>query len=329
MTVDAGFDVNIDTTNRQPGKKVGKKKYTPQTFEDFYKRYAFVANAIANDPTGELMRYYNEILEYSNSHRGQMPPAEWLKEKKAQNGWFQERNSNQAEFDLAMADPNLKRDVQTAIQSNKDKILDWAATRGINIPTNRIDELALDATRNKWADDTVQLEKNLSIFLREQLGAGGDVRGTAGDYQTQLMNWSKKNGITLSNAAASQFIERMTMGNQTLEDAKREIRDTYMIGAFPAWEQQIRSGLDPDTIVSPYRQAAAQLLEVGEDDLGWNDQLIQKAMQGVGPDGKPAVVPLWEYEQMVRKDPRWQKTDNAYQTYTNVGQDLLRMFGFR
>lgn len=332
MSVDAGFNVDIATSQNRPAVKPakGKKnKYVPQTFEDFYKRYAFVANAIASDPTGSLQQFYTEILDYANKNRGQMPPATWIKEKKADNAWFQARNANQAEFDLAMQDPALKREVETALSLNKDKILSWAADRGIEIPPERIDDLALDATRNKWADDSVQLEKNLNIFLREQVKAGGDVRGTAGDFQTQLLNWSRKNGITLSNDAAAQFVERMSTGAQTLEDAKREIRETYMVGAYPAWADQIRNGLDPDSIVSPYRSAAAQLLEIPEDQLGWNDPILQKAMQGVSADGKPSIVPLWEYEQEVRKDPRWQKTDNAYQTYTNVGQDLLRMFGFR
>jgi hypothetical protein len=153
--------------------------------------------------------------------------------------------------------------------------------------------------------------------------------GTAGDYQQQLTSWASKNGIKLSNDAAAQFIERLTLKQQTLDDAKQEIRNTYMIGAFPAWEDQIRKGIDPDSILSPYRSAAANLLEIPEDQLGWDDQIIKKAMQGVDANGKPSVVPLWEYERQVRQDPRWQKTDNAYKTYTDVGTSILRMFGFR
>jgi hypothetical protein len=40
-------------------------------------------------------------------------------------------------------------------------------------------------------------------------------------------------------------------------------------------------------------------------------------------------LPLYEFEKMVRDDPRWQKTDNAYQLYTRAGTNLLQMFGFR
>lgn len=332
MTVDAGFDVDIDTTSgrpaRPPRKGKGKGRQQPVSFEDFYKRYDYVANLIATYP--ELRDYYLKILDYANKNRGQMPPDNWLKELRARNEWFQARNSNQQEFDVAEQDPSLKQDVTTAINLNKQKILNWSATRGIEIPADKIDELARDATRNKWADDDVQLEKNLSIFIGRAVEAGRrDLRGTAGDFQTDLLSWAKKNGITLSDSAAAQYIERLTFNRQTLDDAKQEIRNTYMLGAYPAWAEQIKNGLDPDSIVSPYRSAASTLLEIPEEQLSWDDNIIKKAMQGVGPDGKPGVVPLWEYERMVRQDPRWQKTDNAYRTYTDVGTAILRTFGFR
>lgn len=325
MTVEAGFDVDIDTASGRAAPT--GKKVKPQSFEDFYKRYSYVANLIDLYP--ELRDYYQKILDYSNAHRGQMPPANWLKELRAKNPWFQQRNSNQQEFDIAENDPALKQDLQTALNLNKQKIVNWAAQRGIEIPADKLDELTRDATRNKWADDTVQLERNLAVFIRSAVESGGDLRGTAGDYQTQLVDWARKNGITLSPSAAGQFIERLTLKQQTLDDAKREIRETYMIGAYPAWEQQIRSGIDPDSILSPYRSAASTLLEIPEDQLGWEDNIIKKAMQGVDANGKPAVVPLWEYERMIREDPRWQKTDNAYKTYTDVGTSILRTFGFR
>ena len=327
MSVDAGFDVDFGTTEGRPAPKAkGKRKQQPVSFEDFYKRYAYVANLIRAYP--ELQQYYQEILDYSNKNRGQMPTAEWLKERQAKNPWFQARNSNQQEFDFAQQDPAQQRNVETVLRLNRDKIVRWATQRGIEIPDAVLGELAMDATRNKWADDQTQLELNLGVFLGTS-GKSSDLRGTAGDFQTDLRNWARKNGIALSEEAVSQYVQRLTLNQQTLDDAKQEIRDTYMLGAYPAWEQQIRSGVDPDSIISPYRSRVANILEIPEENLGWDDPLIQKAMQGVGADGKPRVVPLWEYEKEIRKDPRWEFTDNAYDIYARVGTNLLRTFGFR
>ena len=74
----------------------------------------------------------------------------------------------------------------------------------------------------------------------------------------------------------------------------------------------------------------ASLLEIGDaDQIDFNDQLLKRGLQSVGADGKPRVMPLYEFEQQIRKDPRWDKTDNAYEVYANVGTNLLRTFGFR
>lgn len=327
MSVDAGFDVDFDTVEgREAAPKAGKKKFKPVNFDDFYKRYAYVAKLI--DAYPELRQYYQEILDYSNKNRGQMPPADWLKERRAKNPWFAARDANQQEFDFAREDPNQQRNVETVLRLNRDKIIRWAAQRGIEIPDDQIEDLALDATRNKWADDDTQLELNLGVFIGTA-GQSSDLRGTSGDFQNQLLTWARKNGITMSEDAVRQYVQRLTLRQQTLDDAKQEIRDTYMIGAYPAWEQQIRSGVDPDSIISPYRSKVSSLLEIPEGDLGWDDPLVQKAMQGVGEDGKPRVVPLWEYEREIRKDARWQTTDNAYATYAKIGNDLLSMFGLR
>jgi len=327
VSVDAGFDVDIDTVEgREQDKPKKKKGFDPVSFGDFYKRYSYVANLIEAYP--ELQQYYNDILEYYNNNNGQMPPANWLKEKRAQNPWFQARDSNQEAFDFARQDPALQDDVNTALRRNQAKILRWAAQRGIEIPDERLEELTLDATRNKWADDDVQLELNLGVFLA-QGGQPGDLRGSAGEFETELLTWSRKNGINLSQDAIRQYIQRLTLNQQSIDDAKQEIRETYMVGAYPAWEEQIRGGTDPDSIISPYRARVSSLLEIPEENLGWDDPLVQKAMQNVDAEGKPRVMPLWEYEREVRKDTRWQQTDNAYATYAKVGNDLLRMFGLR
>jgi hypothetical protein len=116
-------------------------------------------------------------------------------------------------------------------------------------------------------------------------------------------------------------------GRQTLDDVKNDLRKTYLAGMYPAWAEKIGQGLDPSVLFEPYRDTAKRLLEV--DNLDFNDPIMRRAAQYVGPDGKPGQLPLYEFEQEIRKDPRWQYTDNAYESYANVGTDLLRMFGLR
>jgi len=67
-------------------------------------------------------------------------------------------------------------------------------------------------------------------------------------------------------------------------------------------------------------------LELDPDSVDFSDPMLRKAMQYT-LDGKPAVMPLWQWEQELRKDARWQYTDQArestynaiYQVKTDMG----------
>ena len=124
-------------------------------------------------------------------------------------------------------------------------------------------------------------------------------------------------------------MRRIQAGDTTEFDVLQDLRRTYMAGAYPAWSDRIEAGYDIADIAAPYKQKMADLLEVDPNSIDFNDTLLQRGLQGVDSQGKPRVVPLYEFEKQIREDPRWQYTDNAYSTYTDVGTKLLSMFGFR
>lgn len=82
-------------------------------------------------------------------------------------------------------------------------------------------------------------------------------------------------------------------------------------------------------IADPYIQTMANLLEVNPDTLSLQTPLIKKALQGTvtTTNGKSTAssTPLWQFEQEVRKDPRWWNTSNAHSQVagflTQLGQD--------
>jgi hypothetical protein len=169
-----------------------------------------------------------------------------------------------------------------------------------------------------------QLLQRLNDFISP---VGQDFRGQAGEVQTDLVQWARSNGLRLRDADVQDYVRRVTTGSITLDDVKDDLRRTYLAGMYPAWSDKINQGLDPSSLFAPYRNAAADLLEMSDIDL--DDPIMKRAAQYVGADGKPAQLPLYQFEEEVRKDPRWQYTDNAYQSYARVGTDLLRMFGLR
>ncbi len=85
----------------------------------------------------------------------------------------------------------------------------------------------------------------------------------------------------------------------------------------------VDQGIDLDTIYSPYKQTMASILEINPDSISLNDPTLR---MGIGPDKE---VSLYEYQRMLRKDPRWQYTNNAREDVANSVLTVARNFGFQ
>ena len=65
-----------------------------------------------------------------------------------------------------------------------------------------------------------------------------------------------------------------------------------------------------------------QILEVPVDQIDLNDKTLQMAISGDKP------MSLYDYQNALRKDPRWQYTNNAKTSVADSVQKVLQDFGF-
>lgn len=240
--------------------------------------------------------------------------------------WFQSYDSNQQSAAIAKAqdEQNNTNLYEESVRSLERTLVDDAATYGFELSAEDARFLAEQSRFNGW--DEAQTKQALSAQLQKAAGSGSDLTGVAGNAENALLDWASRNGLSLSRESVAKYVARMTFNRQSLEDVKADLRRTYLAGSYPAWADKINQGYDPADIFEPYVNDIRQVLE--DDNIGLSDPLMQSITQRVGADGKPVATPLYEARQMARQDARWQKTDNAYATYANVAQNLLRTFGF-
>lgn len=295
------------------------------------RQYAYILDLATpqNDPDGSVRDFFKRLRKFIRDGSGGDPARikTWFDTEVRKVAPLAGLTGDQIDAALEDVQPDKAADVQRELE--KVRLDVSAVARDLGVDTTRInlDAIVDEARRNGW--DRQDIQNRLEQDVTAQLESGANLMGSAGDFQTQLMQWARQNGIMIDASTAARYVANMAIGAQTFEDAKQDLRETYLIGAYPAWEDKIRKGFDPWQISSPYRSAAAALLELDPDDVGLDDPLVKMGLQSTGADGKPRIMPLYEFEQQVRNDSRWQTTDNAYQTYTRVGTDLLRMFGFR
>jgi hypothetical protein len=136
-----------------------------------------------------------------------------------------------------------------------------------------------------------------------------------------LRNVADKNGITLGQEQLDTFTNRIKKG-EDINLVANDIRRLAAIGQPDNIKKLIDQGVDLSTIYDPYKKLMGGVLEINPNSIPLNDPTLRMA---IGPDKE---MSLYEYQRMLRKDNRWQYTDQARTEAADVAKTVLRDFGF-
>jgi hypothetical protein len=256
----------------------------------------------SDDPDAQAMFRWLEskAQEYFRNPVG-FSDAAYVREFNAQ-PWAQKYKSNAIrDMDFEAQFPDLYRE---SLEADIETLRDEAVQYGVDPAAQDLIDLAKQ--RRRFGLNAAQMR---NAFANMATATTGDFRGAVGNTQTALRDWARRNGVALTDNIINNYVRRVTAGDMTEDDVFRELRRTYVAGAYPGWADRIEAGQDIYDISAPYRQAMANLLELPDDEIDFNDQLLKRGLQAIGDDGKPRTMPLYEFEQSVRKDPRWQQDE--------------------
>jgi len=136
-----------------------------------------------------------------------------------------------------------------------------------------------------------------------------------------LQNTAGKNGITLSPEQLDSFASRVKKG-EDISLVQNDIRKLAAIGQPDNIKKLIDSGIDLATVYDPYKKLMGSTLEINPNSIELSDPTLRMA---IGPDKE---MSLYEYQRALRKDNRWQYTDQARTEAADVAKTVLKDFGF-
>jgi hypothetical protein len=154
---------------------------------------------------------------------------------------------------------------------------------------------------------------------------GAILGGEAGVNLAELQKTASANGLNLEKQFGSSlqgWLQKIAQGEST-ETYKQIIRDTAKIGLPDRVASLVDKGIDLETIYNPYRNMMAATLEVNPETIKLNDPTLRMA---IGPEKE---MSLYDYQRSLRKDARWQYTDNARQEVSSIAKTVLKDFGFQ
>ena len=313
-------------------------------------KYANVDSIFLYDQ--ELKELLIEAIGDPTTAVGDMEPKEFLRRLGASD-WairnastYRTRDAQRREYDETLAKYNQQLELADT-QKKKDDILSKigqlkttssyamglasakayieATASGL---TGTMSPERLDAFVKKMYDSANDKDENI---INRELAAlisykpGMQLGGTTGSNLTKLRATAQANGFNLDTSFGSSindWLQRLAKG-ESIETFKNTIRGAAKLGLPDKVANLLDQGLDLKDIYAPYRNVMASVLEVAPDSIGLDDKTLRMA---IGPEKE---MSLYDFQRTLRKDARWQYTDNARQESSNAVLGVLKDFGFQ
>lgn len=293
-------------------------------------------DAVKDPATAEDDMKPEEFLRRLNSSEWMVRNASTYSARDAQRREYNELLSKY-ETQLAAADTQVKKD---AINKKIGELKTTSAYgRGLAASKASIEKISggligtltpeqLESFAKRMYDSANEkdpniINKELSFLIDYKPGTV--IGGAAGVDLTELRRTAKANGFDLDKdfgASVTTWLQRMALGD-SVETFKNVIRSQAKLGLPDKVANLLDQGLDLEGIYSPYRRLMAATLEVNPDSIDLNNSTLRSA---IGPDKE---MTLYDFQRTLRKDPRWQFTNNAREEASDSVLKVLRDFGFQ
>lgn len=168
-----------------------------------------------------------------------------------------------------------------------------------------------------WSDDRIK-----SWLGARASTQGGIMSGEAGDAFDKLHEIAYDNGMNYGSWFTSTA-KKIAAGTYTIEAAEDTIRK-QAAAKYSAFAPQIKAGQNVIDLAAPYIQSVSKILEVPPTAVGLSNTHVSKAMT---TNDKGQAQTIWAFENSLRQDPAWKKTQNAQDSSMQLAHQVLQQFG--
>jgi CHAP domain len=235
---------------------------------------------------------------------------------------------NNAEYarNAFIAEKTGGADWQAQLEEANLKVADAALALGVTLT---------DAEKEDFARRYIYEGWNLLArgdLLQKELGArvgkdGAALAGSSANIADTLKQIAEANGVKYNDEYYADAARRVAIGVATAEDVQRQVREDAA-SAWPTYADRIMAGANVRDLASAYINTYAKAMEKDPYSIDLNDPKLRAAMTGVDEKGNFKPMGLWEFEQSLRKDPKWMDTKQAQDEVTNIGVGILKRMGF-
>ena len=147
------------------------------------------------------------------------------------------------------------------------------------------------------------------------------------DYQA-IQSIARANGFRVKDIipgamSEQQVLQGIATGRLDANRIEQDARKLAAQGQPQYVRDLLGQGYNLDQVYAPYRQTMANLLEINADEIDLNDSTLRSAISDKGD------MNVFDFKKTLKKDSRWQYTENAKQEVSDITLKILRDFGFQ
>lgn len=248
--------------------------------------------------------------------------------------WYRSNADHAREFitqqavDPATAEANL-------VRASGD-IWTFAWQQGIQLNDSQAREAAMWKIMNPTATEDATRVHLARTYFNPNMD-WNKLNGTAATAARQIQEIGRNYGWDdFENYDASRdWLGKIMRGESDVEGFQRAMID-YAKVKYPGLHDQLMAGASVKDLAQPYIDAYSKTLEVPATSVNWyDDKLVQEAMQTQGQPGNSGkgvesngTMPIYQFQQKLREDPRWKFTDNAVSSTGSLLEKIGKDWGF-
>ena len=150
------------------------------------------------------------------------------------------------------------------------------------------------------------------------------------NIQTQYSSLASDYGVNVYdptnkgfNTSARLDLANLESKTKTLDQIKQNWAGAAVAKYGNLTPQLIQAGLTLKQVATPALKSMGTILGIDANSISLDDPLVQKYLAG---DGK-SVMPQYQYEQVLRQDPRWNSSKDAQDNLSATAMALAKTFG--
>lgn len=288
------------------GKPIPK---TQEELDDYIKaNYGFAAMA-TSDPDIAKILHDSAVGGWSpDKTKGLISTTTW---------WKNHTDADRQWIDLEKTDPATAKKRQSMQLTDLQNIV---SKSGEQVDPRRLELISNLSLRHGWSTG----ETAAALAAEYRYDPTGKVTGISADLKSQARNYA----TTLSDASFTQWGKQILAGTATM-DTFKDYLSTQAKLLLPGMAAQIDQGFDVKTLVDPYMQRAAKLLDLDPNTMDFTDPKWLRFINARDAKGNVQPVNYADMEATIKTDPQygWDKTKGAHEEAAQMSSTILSKFG--